>query len=86
MRLWRSMSPTVDKGAMKAWWGQIREWRARKCLAFRNSGRDHQAAYASPAAVRGLEGPAETYITTEVGQHQMWAAQYFGFGRAQPLD
>jgi len=78
VRLWRSMSPTVDKGAMKAWWGQIREWRARKCLAFRNSDEIIKPQYAIQRLYEASKG-RETYITTEVGQHQMWAAQYFGF-------
>ncbi|MGP9819007.1 acetolactate synthase 3 large subunit [Salinarimonas sp. NSM] len=80
VRLWRSMSPTVDKGALKSWWGQIGEWRARKCLAFRNSDSVIKPQYAIQRLYEATKvSGRDTFVTTEVGQHQMWAAQYFGF-------
>ncbi|WP_372426500.1 acetolactate synthase 3 large subunit [Salinarimonas chemoclinalis] len=80
VRLWRSMSPTVDEGALKSWWGQIGEWRARKCLAFRNSDSVIKPQYAIQRLYEATKASGrDTFVTTEVGQHQMWAAQYFGF-------
>ncbi|WP_029029669.1 acetolactate synthase 3 large subunit [Salinarimonas rosea] len=80
VRLWRSTSPTVDKGALKSWWGQIGEWRARKCLAFRNSDSVIKPQYAIQRLYEATKASGrDTFVTTEVGQHQMWAAQYFGF-------
>ena len=48
-------------------------------FGFRNSERDHQAAIRDPAAVRADHAGRDVFITTEVGQHQMWAAQHFHF-------
>ncbi|WP_349371333.1 acetolactate synthase 3 large subunit [Salinarimonas sp.] len=80
VRLWRSMSPVVDKDALGSWWGQIGEWRARKCLAFRNSDSVIKPQYAVQRLYEATKATGrDTFVTTEVGQHQMWAAQYFGF-------
>jgi len=64
--------------ALSGWWKQINEWRARDCLKFAQSG---QVIKPQNAVKRLYELTRErdVYITTEVGQHQMWAAQYFGF-------
>ncbi|WP_174298770.1 biosynthetic-type acetolactate synthase large subunit [Sphingomonas bacterium] len=60
------------------WWASIAEWRARKCLDFPEEG----TAIMPQRAVKALweaTHARDPIITTEVGQHQMWAAQYFGF-------
>jgi acetolactate synthase I/II/III large subunit len=78
VRLWRSNAASADPTALKTWWGQIDKWRARKSLAYRNSVDIIKPQYAIErlyAATRGHD----VYITTEVGQHQMWAAQFFKF-------
>src|SRR5579871_4413100 len=78
VRLWRDMRAAPDRAALKAWWGQIEKWRGRKSLAYRASGGIIKPQYAIErlyAATRDRD----VYITTEVGQHQMWAAQFFGF-------
>ena len=64
--------------ALSLWWKQINEWRARDCLKFFQSG---HVIKPQNAIKRLYEFTREydTYVTTEVGQHQMWAAQYFGF-------
>ncbi|MCG6121092.1 MAG: acetolactate synthase 3 large subunit [Microvirga sp.] len=83
VRLFRSTSPQIDKAALKDWWAQIERWRSRKCLAYRPSSEVIKPQYAVERLFAATKGPAnkgrDTYITTEVGQHQMWAAQYFGF-------
>jgi len=78
VRLWRETRAAPDRGALKAWWGQIEKWRGRKSLAYRASDDIIKPQYAIErlyAATRDRD----VYITTEVGQHQMWAAQFFGF-------
>ena len=68
----------AKKPDIKAWWQQIAQWRARNSLSYTQEQRHHPAAIRDPAPVRATRGK-DTYITTEVGQHQMWAAQFFGF-------
>jgi acetolactate synthase I/II/III large subunit len=78
VRLWRSSGVAADPAALKGWWAQIDKWRARKSLAYKNSSDIIKPQYAIErlyAATRGRD----VYITTEVGQHQMWAAQFFKF-------
>ena len=63
---------------IKEWWKRIDAWRARQCFAYEQSGDVIKPQYAIErlyAATRDHD----VYITTEVGQHQMWAAQYFRF-------
>ena len=61
-----------------AWWGKIEGWRARNCLAYRNSSDVIKPQYAVERLYE-LTKDRDIYVTTEVGQHQMWAAQYFKF-------
>jgi acetolactate synthase-1/2/3 large subunit len=78
VRLWRSTAPQVDKPALKEWWGKIEGWRRRNCLGFRNSSDVIKPQYAVQRLYE-LTKDRKTFITTEVGQHQMWAAQYYRF-------
>ncbi|HEV2558930.1 MAG TPA: acetolactate synthase 3 large subunit [Microvirga sp.] len=78
VRLWRSTAPQVDKPALKGWWDKIEGWRGRRCLAYRPSAETIKPQYAVERLYE-LTKDRETYVTTEVGQHQMWAAQYFKF-------
>ena len=64
----------------KSWWSQIDEWRKKDSLGFKQFG----SAIKPQQAIKSLYQKTmsfDTYITTEVGQHQMWAAQYFGFSK-----
>jgi acetolactate synthase I/II/III large subunit len=78
LRLWRAMSPKTDKKAHDAWWAQIGKWRAKKSLAYSNSKEIIKPQYAIQRLYE-LTKDRDTYITTEVGQHQMWAAQFYHF-------
>ena len=78
VRLWRSTSAQPDKKALAEWWAQIDKWRARKSLAFKNSKDSIKPQYAIQRLYE-LTKDKDTYITTEVGQHQMWAAQFYHF-------
>src|SRR6266545_4731088 len=78
VRLWRTGSVSPDKQALEAWWKQIDKWRARKSLAYKNSNELIKPQYAIQRLYE-LTKDRDTYITTEVGQHQMWAAQFYRF-------
>ncbi len=80
---WEADGATPDRTALAAWWRQIDGWRARECLRYTQS-RAAGAIIKPQYAIQRLhaltrESGRPTYITTEVGQHQMWAAQFFGF-------
>jgi acetolactate synthase-1/2/3 large subunit len=75
---WNARKPVQDKAAHAAWWKQIDGWRAKKCLTYRSSAEAIMPQYAIERLYALTKG-RDTYITTEVGQHQMWAAQYYGF-------
>jgi acetolactate synthase-1/2/3 large subunit len=77
-RLWRAAAVQPDKKAMAEWWAQIDKWRARKSLSYRNSSDIIKPQYAIQRLYEATKGK-DVYITTEVGQHQMWAAQFFQF-------
>jgi len=78
VRLWRSSSLEADKRALADWWKEIGKWRARKSLAYRGSNEVIKPQYAIERLYALTRG-RDVYITTEVGQHQMWAAQFFKF-------
>ena len=73
---WRAKVKTTPD--VSGWWKEIEAWRSRKCFAYKPATDAIKPQYAVErlyAATRGKD----VYITTEVGQHQMWAAQYFHF-------
>src|SRR4051794_38587980 len=78
VRLWRHSAVQVDKPALKNWWEKVEGWRKRDCLAYRPSTDTIKPQYAVQRLYELTKG-RDTYVTTEVGQHQMWAAQYFKF-------
>ncbi|MFO1169410.1 MAG: acetolactate synthase 3 large subunit [Hyphomicrobiaceae bacterium] len=78
IRVWRQAAPDLDKKALKSWWGQIDQWRAKDCLKYKANPNVIMPQYAIER-LYALTKDRETYITTEVGQHQMWAAQFYRF-------
>jgi len=78
LRIWRSSAAEPDKAALKAWWKQIDRWRDRNSLSYRPN-RDVIMPQYAVERLFDLTRGRDTYITTEVGQHQMWAAQYYRF-------
>jgi acetolactate synthase I/II/III large subunit len=78
LRGWRPVASQLDKKALAAWWAQIEKWRAKNSLAFRGSNDIIKPQYAIQRLFE-LTKDRDTYITTEVGQHQMWAAQFYQF-------
>ncbi len=79
VRLWRA-TVKADKKTLYPWWEQIARWRARDSLAYKANPDVIMPQYAIERLFH-LTRDKDTYITTEVGQHQMWAAQYFHFDR-----
>jgi acetolactate synthase-1/2/3 large subunit len=78
LALWRARGRKVNKAGLEKWWARIAEWRAVKCLSYKPSTttiKPQHALERLEALTRGMD----RYVTTEVGQHQMWAAQYLGF-------
>ena len=78
LQLWRANKLQADQKVLAEWWKQIQKWRDRKSLAFKNSDTVIKPQYALQRLYE-LTKDRDTYITTEVGQHQMWAAQFYGF-------
>ena len=67
-----------DAAALKQWWTQINQWRDRDCLSFKTSP-DLIKPQAVVQKLWELTRDSDAYITSDVGQHQMWAAQYYRF-------
>jgi acetolactate synthase I/II/III large subunit len=78
LRIWKARGRKTNKEALKGWWSQIEAWRAVKCLSYVNSDKIIKPQYALQR-LEALTKDMDRYITTEVGQHQMWAAQFLGF-------
>jgi len=68
----------INKNKIDKWWDQINKWRKKDSLGFKNSNSVIKPQYAVQRLYE-LTKNKETYITTEVGQHQMWAAQHYKF-------
>ncbi len=78
LRVWKERKAKAQPQVKAEWWPQIRKWREKNSLAFRNSDTIIKPQYAVQRLYE-LTKDRDTYITTEVGQHQMWAAQYIHF-------
>jgi acetolactate synthase I/II/III large subunit len=65
--------------ALTPWWQQIDAWRAKKCLAYQQPGKGVILPQHAISRLFAKTRAHQPIISTEVGQHQMWAAQYFGF-------
>ncbi len=76
--VWNSRNLQPDSDALKVWWGQINGWRGRDCLRYKPNNDVIMPQYAIQRLYE-LTKDRDTYITTEVGQHQMWAAQFYHF-------
>jgi acetolactate synthase-1/2/3 large subunit len=78
LHFWKSQKKKVDAAALTSWWSEIDGWRAKKSLDFKNSTTLIKPQHAVDRLYELTKGH-DVYITTEVGQHQMWAAQRFKF-------
>ncbi|MFQ8431991.1 acetolactate synthase 3 large subunit [Amaricoccus sp. W119] len=78
LALWQERGAKTNSAAVAKWWDQIGAWRAKDCFAYRGSDKVIKPQYALQR-LEALTKDRDRYIATEVGQHQMWAAQYLGF-------
>ncbi len=78
LELWKARGSKTHKDGMAKWWKQIDTWRERDCLRYDRDATIIKPQYALER-LRDLTRGLNPYITTEVGQHQMWAAQFLPF-------
>ncbi len=78
LRVWKDKEFKTNAKAMKAWWSQINDWRTMDCLKYDQSGSVIKPQFAIERLYENTKD-MDCYITTEVGQHQMWAAQFYKF-------
>jgi acetolactate synthase I/II/III large subunit len=79
IRFVKEGSNKPDAEALKEWWKQITEWRAMDCLKFDRASEIIKPQYVVETLYRITKGDA--YVTSDVGQHQMWAAQFYKFDK-----
>jgi len=75
----RETTTRADAGALAAWWDTIEGWRSRDCLKYSMGSADVIKPQYVVETLWNMTKDADTYITSDVGQHQMWAAQYYRF-------
>ena len=75
----RSSKQKPEPKALAAWWSQIDEWRGKNCLSYKNSDEIIKPQFVIEKLYEVTRGDA--FITSDVGQHQMWAAQYYKFDK-----
>jgi acetolactate synthase-1/2/3 large subunit len=78
IEIWHLRGYKTKAEPLAKWWAQIGEWKKRDCLRYRQEGDVIKPQYALERLREAIKGK-DTYITTEVGQHQMWAAQFLCF-------
>jgi acetolactate synthase-1/2/3 large subunit len=77
--VWKARGSKTNSSAVAGWWTQIEEWRKVNCLAFSPSDKTIKPQHAVQRLEALTKDHPNRFICTEVGQHQMWAAQYIGF-------
>jgi acetolactate synthase-1/2/3 large subunit len=78
LKIWKARGRKTNTAALGKWWGQIEGWKSKNCLAFKNSDKVIKPQHAVKRLEELTRG-MDRYITTDVGQHQMWAAQFLTF-------
>ena len=75
----RESSTRPDAGALAAWWNTIEGWRSKDCLRYDRANQEVIKPQYVVETLWNMTKDADAYITSDVGQHQMWAAQYYRF-------
>jgi len=78
IEIWKKEKLTLDKEASDKWWEQVAKWRKKDSFGYKQKGKTIKPQYALDRLNEALKDK-DSYITTDVGQHQMWAAQYLKF-------
>jgi len=76
--IWEKNKFQIDKNTLNKWWDKINEWKKVDCLNYNNDNKQIKPQFAVQRLYE-LTKNQKTFITTEVGQHQMWAAQFYKF-------
>ena len=79
LNIWKARGRKTNSAAVKSWWSQIEEWKKVRCLDFQPSKKTIKPQHALMRLEELTKHRKDRFICTEVGQHQMWAAQYLGF-------
>ncbi len=80
LRIWRERKLAADKPALADWWKKVEGWRARKSFSYKQ-GKDIIKPQYVLDRMNALSKKHDSYFTTDVGQHQMWAAQFLTFDK-----
>jgi acetolactate synthase-1/2/3 large subunit len=75
----RETTTRADEKALAGWWEAIEGWRSKDCLKYDRSNKDVIKPQYVVETLWNMTKDADAYITSDVGQHQMWAAQYYRF-------
>ncbi|MEM8789032.1 MAG: acetolactate synthase 3 large subunit [Pseudomonadota bacterium] len=78
LKVWKARGRKTAAGPVADWWDKIGDWRAVNSLSYAASKKTIKPQYALER-LEALTKDRDRYVTTEVGQHQMWAAQFIGF-------
>lgn len=79
LNIWKARGRKTNSAAVKSWWSKIEEWKKVRCLDFQPSKKTIKPQHALMRLEELTKHRKDRFICTEVGQHQMWAAQYLGF-------
>jgi acetolactate synthase-1/2/3 large subunit len=79
IKVWKARQCRADAEALKAWWATIDGWRKRDSLRYKPSAEVIKPQYALQRLYEAIKGREDVFVSTEVGQHQMWAAQFLRF-------
>ncbi|MCY4237390.1 MAG: acetolactate synthase 3 large subunit [Rhodospirillaceae bacterium] len=79
IKVWKARQCSPDRRKLDAWWKQIDKWRQRDCLRYEASDKLIKPQYALERLRDLTKDRDDVFVTTEVGQHQMWAAQFLPF-------
>ncbi len=81
-KVWKNRGYKTDSEALSSWWKQVESWRKINCLQYKNSKDIIKPQYALEKLRDAIaKDGRDTFISTEVGQHQMWAAQFLPFDK-----
>ncbi|MEQ9258905.1 MAG: acetolactate synthase 3 large subunit [Roseovarius sp.] len=78
LKVWKARGRKMNREGLQKWWARIEDWKKIDCLKFKQVGKSIKPQYALQRLEELTRGH-DRYVCTEVGQHQMWAAQYMGF-------
>ena len=79
--IWKKEKLAIDKNSLEKWWQQINKWRGKNSFGYKQAGKTIKPQYALDCLNDMLQENDNFYVTTDVGQHQMWAAQYIKFDK-----